>query len=143
MLQDDPGRAPTLNVDVVALVSKGNRLGSDHLKVVVHSALIAVGEQLQRLGSRRRRLMLLVRFLLQDTQLDQIIFHFLKCIQRCLAICGDGSVVVRLGGYPNSVAAGGVKQSLRELRPDGPTCDSARRTSSPRSCLQSHPWPRW
>jgi hypothetical protein len=70
-------------------------------------------EKLQRLFSRIRGDVLLLRFGLELAQCGQVVFNFLKRSQRRLAIGGYRSVVVRTGNIRIRPAKTVVEESLR------------------------------
>lgn len=66
------------------------------------------------------RFLLLLSYSFEDAQSSQVILHFLRRIERGVAIRRDGSIVVGLRRFGCGATAAGVKESLRVFRPDCP-----------------------
>src|ERR1700683_1521974 len=82
------------DVDVVSFILQRDGLCRENVKVGIGSADITIIENLQRFLRGGRRLLLLLRFLAEDSQGDEIVFHLLKSCERALAIAGNGCVIV-------------------------------------------------
>jgi len=63
---------------------------------------------------------LLLKFLREDSQCRQTIFHFLKGCEHCLSVVGNGALVDRLGLGVDGFAFPAVKECLGECRTHGP-----------------------
>src|SRR5271170_4987567 len=85
------------NLNLIALVIEIFGLCRDDLEVVVPTADVTVGKDTQVILCRIDRLVLLLGLALEDSQRREVVFDLLKRGEGCLAIIGDGRIVLRTG----------------------------------------------
>src|SRR2546426_6796750 len=112
--------AATEDVDLVALVREGHGLRGDDLEIVVDSAPVAVGEELERLLGRLHCPPLLLRLLLEDAESGQVVLDLLEGGERGLTVAGHGRIVGGEHGVGRGAAAPAVENRLCDRCPHRP-----------------------
>jgi hypothetical protein len=70
--------APALDLDGVPLVGELGSLSSNHLELGVDTTPITIPKKLQGIPGRRNGFLLLLRFVFENAQGTDVVFHFLK-----------------------------------------------------------------
>ena len=102
----------THEIDVVALVGKGDSLRSDHFEIEFETALVARLEGAERFERCSGRAMLLLLFRLQYAQCGKIILYLFECLQCCLPISRNGSVIAGASLLGERAAPAAIKEAL-------------------------------
>src|SRR5579863_8856633 len=100
------------NINRSDLIRKRRTLSSDHLEVTCDPTLVANDGKVQGALCRRHRFILDLRFVFQNSNGCQIVFHLLESIQHILSIGSDLIVISGTCLIVKSMSSSGIEHGF-------------------------------